>query len=199
MKTQRQFLIDLAKTKPVIGQSDLKRNGIHPETLRRLLAEGIFNKISHGQYILTEHDVSEHFSFAVVMNQYPESVVCLLSALSYHEIGTQIPEKIWIAVKRGSRKPSPTNIKVNVSMFSGQAFTAGQEHTSIDGVEVSIYNPAKTVADCFKYRNKIGLDVAIEALTDCRRQQKCTNDELWYYAKVCRVANVMRPYMEALG
>jgi len=124
-------------------------------------------------------------------------VVCLLSALQFHEIGTQAPFEVWIAIPHHSPTPRLDQPTLRAVRMSGPALTEGVESIVIDGVRVPVFNAAKTVADCFKYRNKIGLDVALEALRESRREKRATNDELWHYAKICRVANIMRPYMEA--
>jgi predicted transcriptional regulator of viral defense system len=121
-----------------------------------------------------------------------------MSALSFHNLTTQIPHEIWLAIGRKARIPKPNGVPIRVVRFSGDALTSGIEEHTIEGIAVRVYNPAKTVADCFKYRNKIGLDVAIEALRDCWQQRRATMNELWRNAKVCRVANVMRPYLESL-
>jgi predicted transcriptional regulator of viral defense system len=127
----------------------------------------------------------------------PSGVVCLLSALRFHELTTQSPHQVWLALDRKSRKPR-LDLPVRIVRFSGEVLSAGCEVHVIEQVPVKIFGPAKTVADCFHYRKKIGVDVAIEALKDCLRQRKATVDDLWRYAKVCRVANVMRPYMESV-
>jgi len=111
---------------------------------------------------------------------------------------TQSPFEIWIAIDHKARYPKESMLPIRVVRFSGKALTSGVEQHRIEGVPVRMYGPAKTIADCFKYRNKIGLDVALEALRDCYRSRKCTMDELWKYAKICRVANIMKPYLESL-
>jgi predicted transcriptional regulator of viral defense system len=128
----------------------------------------------------------------------PKAVICLLSALQFHDLTTQLPHKVWIAVDRKAQKPR-TSLPVNIVRFSADILNKGIEKHMIEGVELKITNPAKTVADCFKYRNKIGLDVVMEALSDCVKKRKATRDEIWRYAKLCRVANVIRPYMEAMA
>jgi predicted transcriptional regulator of viral defense system len=129
----------------------------------------------------------------------PKGVVCLLSALRFHNLTTQAPFEIWMAIDRKARLPKVEGVPLRLVRFSGEALTEGVEHHMIEGVEVRVYSPAKTIVDCFKYRNKIGLDVALEALRECRRERRCTMDDLWRFARICRVANVMRPYMEALS
>ena len=127
----------------------------------------------------------------------PSGVVCLLSALRFHELTTQTPYQVWVALDRKSRKPR-VDLPVRIVRFSGEVLNQGYDVQRIEQVPVKIYSPAKTVADCFRYRNKIGLDVAIEALKDVLRERKASVDDLWRYAKICRVANVMRPYLEAV-
>jgi predicted transcriptional regulator of viral defense system len=132
----------------------------------------------------------------------PRGVICLLSALRFHGLTTQTPFEVWVALGHKAHRPSRTRddhmTPLRIVRFSGEALTKGVEEHKHEGVMVKIYSPAKTVADCFKYRNKIGVDVAIEALRDCWRQRRASADELWGYAKICRVANVMRPYMEVI-
>ncbi len=125
-------------------------------------------------------------------------MVCLLSALQNHHLTTQAPFEVWLAIAEKARLPKIEYPPLRVVRFSGPSLSFGIEEHEVDGVRVRVYSPAKTVADCFKYRNKIGLDVAIEALRDCLRQRKATRDELWSAAKVCRMSNVMRPYLEAV-
>jgi predicted transcriptional regulator of viral defense system len=142
--------------------------------------------------------VTEHHSLAEVAKRLPNATVCLLSALVFHGITTQVPSEIWLALPRGSRTPRLDNRKLRVVWYAGVALTEGREHHRIEGVPVMIYSPAKTVADCFKFRNKIGLDVALEALRECVRQRKATMAEIRRYAAVCRVARVIQPYLESL-
>jgi len=128
----------------------------------------------------------------------PSGIICLLSALRFHGLTTQSPYEIWMAIGHKARSPKKPGIPIRITRYSGKSLTSGVEQHKIEGVSIRVYNPAKTVADCFKFRNKIGLDVALEALRDCYRSRKCTMDELWKYAKICRVANIMKPYLESL-
>ena len=123
---------------------------------------------------------------------------CLLTALQFHELTTQLPRQIWIAMPRGSHAPRIDYPPIKMVQFSGDAYSVGIEEVERDGVKLRVYGVAKTVADCFKHRNKIGLDVALEALKDVHAKRKASAHDLWRYAKVCRVANVMRPYLEAV-
>ena len=126
-------------------------------------------------------------------------MVCLLSALRFHELTTQLPSRVWLAIDTKAWRPIEDSLPLEIVYFSGLALSEGVEQHAIEQVSVGVYCVAKTVADCFKYRNKIGLDVALEALRECQRTRKCTMDDLWHYAKICRVANVMRPYLEAIA
>ena len=143
-----------------------------------------------------DYEPTEYHGVIEVCSRIPKAVVCLLSALQFHDLTTQLPYEVWVAVKRPS-SPVIMDAPVRVIYLSNTAYSEGIEKHNIEGVEVKVYCPAKTVADCFKYRNKIGLDVAIEALRDCLTQKKSTVDDIWKYAKVCRVANIIRPYLEA--
>jgi predicted transcriptional regulator of viral defense system len=160
--------------------------------------KGVVERIGRGLYALPEADASEHRSLLEAARLVPRGVVCLLSALQFHQMTTQLPREVWLALDRRAWKPVSGGPPLRVVKFSGPALTEGVEQHEIEGTPVRIYCPAKTVADCFKYRNKIGLDVALEALRDCWRERRCSMDDLWRYAKVCRVANVMRPYLESL-
>jgi predicted transcriptional regulator of viral defense system len=143
-------------------------------------------------YLFTRYTVAE------AAKRSPQAVVCLLSALRFHGLTTQAPFEVWLAIENKAWRPRVEDLPLRFVYFSGKAYEAGIETYNIEGVSVKVYNPAKSVADCFKYRSKIGLDVAVEALRDCLRVRKCSVDNLWRYAEICRVANVMRPYMEAM-
>ena len=191
-------VMDLAKIQGVIQVRDLRKQGIHPEYLRRLYKKGKLVKLARGQYALPEMMISENHSLAVVAKSAPNAIICIVSALRFHNIGTQAPYEVWIAIQSRTAKPSISYPKLRVFYYSGTAYSEGIEEHIIDSVQVKIYNPTKTVVDCFKFRNKIGIDVAIEALRDGWQQNKFTMDELWKYAKICRVTNVMKPYLESL-
>ena len=159
----------------------------------------MIQQVGRGLYTLDDAEPTEHHTLAEACKRVPHGVVCLLSALRFHGLTTQAPYEVWMAIGEKARRPAADHPPMRFARFSGEAMTAGVEEYPVDGVAVRVYSPAKTVADCFKYRNKIGLDVAIEALRDCRRQRKATNDQLWHFAKVCRVARVMKPYLEAVA
>lgn len=198
-KTKTQKVLELAHKTGFIRPRDLKALNIPLDYLWALHRRGLLERTGRGLYAAKESDVTEHHSLAEACKRVSRGVICLISALSYHGLTTQIPHEVWLAIGRKARIPKPNGVAIRIARFSGEALTSGIEEHTIEGVIVRVYNPAKTVADCFKYRNKIGLDVAIEALRDCRQQRRATMDELWRYAKVCRVANVMRPYLESLS
>jgi predicted transcriptional regulator of viral defense system len=196
--TQTQYVLDLARQKGILRSSDLEGMGIPRVVLRRLTAAGHLEKIGRGLYRLQNAQASENESLAAVAVRVPQAIFCLLTALQFHELTTQLPRQIWIAMPRGSHTPKIDYPPIKMVQFTGAAYSEGIEVHECDQVKIRIYNVAKTVADCFKYRNKIGIDVAIEALRDARRLKKASADELWRYAKIGRVANVMRPYLEVV-
>ena len=198
-KSKEQEVIDLAKKLGTIRIKDLLDRRIHPEFVRRLVNKEIFVRSARGLYTLTEFEITEHHDLALIAKRIPKGVICLSSALFFHEIGTQLPRKSGWLLKREPPPPRLSYPPIWVVRFSGPSFFEGIAEYRLEGTLVKIYNPAKTLADIFKFRNKIGLDVAIEALRDCLRSQKATIDDLWHYAKICRVQEIMRPYIEALS
>jgi predicted transcriptional regulator of viral defense system len=163
-----------------------------------MLAEGIVEKLSRGLYRLVDLPALGNPDLVSVSKRVPNGVICLISALAFYEITTQIPHVVYLAVSRSAQVPNINYPPVRIFRFSGKAYDEGIEQQSIDNVDVRIYNPAKTLADCFKYRNKIGLDIAIEALKLYRKQKRFNVDEVLHFAQICRVEKVMRPYLEAL-
>jgi predicted transcriptional regulator of viral defense system len=177
---------------------DFARLRIHPQEIRRLVSKGELIRVGRGRYLLPQAEHSENVGLALVAAAVPRSVICLLSALRFHAIGTQAPPEVWIAVAQGEARPRLDYPSLCLTLVSGSAFGYGIERHQIDGIPVRIYSPAKTVADCFKFRNKVGIDVAIEALREALRAKACSRDEIWAAAKICRVSAVIRPYMEAI-
>ena len=190
-------ILELARNSGVVSTAEVRSLGIHHEYLRQMCAKGELVRVGRGMYSLPDADVTTHHGLAQAAKAIPKGVICLLSALRFHEIGTQSPHEVWIALDRRAAAPRARRLRTRIVRFSGKALTEGIGEHTIEGIQVRIYCPAKTVADCFKYRNKIGLDVALEALRDVLRGRRCSVDDLWKYAKVCRVTKVMRPYMEA--
>ena len=182
----------------IVRPRDIEAIGIPREYLLRLHGQGKLSRIGRGIYSLPDAAVTERHTYAEVAKRVPDAVLCLLSALAFHEITTQSPASVWIALGKGARKPAIVSPSLRVIRLTEPSLSEGIEKQSVEGVTVRVYSAAKTVADCFKFRNKIGLDIAIEALKDCLRQKKATVNEIYRYSKICRVSNVIRPYMEAL-
>jgi predicted transcriptional regulator of viral defense system len=193
-----QRVLAMAREKGVLRTRDLIAVGIHRVVLTRLCHQKRLIRLGRGLYSLPEADITENHSLAEVARRIPHATVCLLSALRFHGLTTQAPFQVWIAIDTKARKPHVVDMSLRIVRFSGKARTHGVDEHLVENVTVRVTSAAKTVADCFKYRNKIGLDVALEALKDYRRAHK-SRDDLWMAAKICRVASVMRPYMEAMA
>ena len=191
-------VLRLARRRGSITRSELIEAGIHTQTLSRLVGTGALERVSRGRYRLPDAPITENHGLAVVAAAVPKAVICLVSALRFHDIGTQAPFEVWVALDRRSRRPALAWPRLRVHRFGGKALTEGIETHHLEGEQVRIYNVAKTLADVFKYRNKIGLDVALEALQEAWRARRFTMDDIHRYARVCRVERVMRPYLEAL-
>ena len=177
---------------------DAKRAGVTGTTISRLIDSGKLVQASRGVYMLPDFPFGEHHSLAVVTVMVDSSVICLLSALVFHEMTTQLPGRVWIAIRSGRVSPQFSYPPVEVTYMSAKTLEYGVSEHEVDKVAVSITTPAKTVADCFKYRSKVGIDVAIEALKDYWNLRKGTVGELLEAARICRVDNVLRPYLEAV-
>lgn len=192
-------IISLAKEKGMIRPRDLDGYGIPRTYLSRLCDKGKLERLSRGIYAVPSSGITEHYSLVQTSKRVPKGVICLLSALRFVDLTTQSPSDIWIAIDRKARLPKSDGLPLRFVRFSGEALYSGVELHVIEGVEIKVYSPAKTVVDCFKYRNKIGLDVALEALRECWYERRCSMGELWHFAKICRMSNVMRPYLESLA
>jgi predicted transcriptional regulator of viral defense system len=197
--TESRVLRHIRKT-GIIRPKELRKLRVRQETLWRLYKQGRLERMGRGVYGLPDRQVSERHSFAEAAKKVPNGIICLLSALRFHNLTTQSPFELWMALDRKAWQPRPgPGLAFRFYRFSGNALTAGVERHVVDGVPVRVYGVSKTVADCFKFRNKVGLDVALEALREAWRNKRATSDELWRYAKICRVANVMQPYLESLS
>jgi len=196
--TTEKSALRLARRKGLLRARDLKAQGLPTVVLTRLVAAGKIQRVARGLYSLPNKSVSEHRSLAEVALRVPHGVICLLSALRVHEIGTQAPFEVWLAVPGNVVAPRLDQPALRIIRMSKSTLTEGIERVMVDGITVPVFCAAKTVADCFKYRNKIGLDVALEALHEGWRLKRFTMDELSRYATINRVANVMRPYLESL-
>jgi predicted transcriptional regulator of viral defense system len=195
---RKEKIFELVKERGIIRPRDVEAAGIPREYLLRLYRKGDLMRVRRGLYALPDSLTSESITLAEVAKRVPNAVICLLSALQFHNLTTQISHKVWIAIEDRKWKPELDYPPIEVVRFSGRTFNFGVEEHEVDRMRVKIYSPAKTVADCFKFRNKIGLDVALEALRETWKSRKASMDEFWEAAKVCRVANVVRPYLEAI-
>jgi predicted transcriptional regulator of viral defense system len=192
------MILALLREQGVIHLQDVRAQGLSPASLYWLHRKGQTVRAGRGRYVLPELAASEHHTLALASQRVPHAVACLLTALRFHGLTTHAPFEVWLAIENKAWQPTSTGLPLRFFRFSGAAFAMGVELHVVEGVEVKVYGVAKTVADCFKYRNKIGLDVAIEALRDALRLRKATVDELWQFAEVCRVQTVIKPYMEAM-
>ena len=198
MESSHQTILELVAQRGLIRPRDLDALGLPSVALTRLVRQGLLTRVSRGLYARPDRSVSEHGTLAEVARRHPQAIVCLLSALRVHELTAQSPFEVWLAIPNKARAPKMDYPPLRIMRFSGPALTDGIEEQQVDGVTVRVTSIARTVADCFKFRNKIGLDVALEALRDARRANRVAADDLWRAAKIDRVANVMRPYLEAL-
>ena len=198
-RTHEQAVLQLARKRRLLRARDLSQAGLPTIALTRLVAAGRLERVGRGVYGLPGQAVSEHRSLAEVSIRVPRGVICLLSALRVHGIGTQAPHEVWLAIPHRMPAPRVGQPALRVIRMSGASLTEGIDRRRIDGVEVPVFSAAKTIADCFKFRGRIGLDVALEALRDAWTRRKVTMDELWHYASVDRQGNVMRPYLESLA
>jgi predicted transcriptional regulator of viral defense system len=179
--------------------SEATTAGVHPEQIRRLTRTGQLQRLGRGLYALPSLEPSEHHSLAEIAKRVPKGVFCLLTALRFHGLGAQNPREVWLAVDRRAGIPRIDSTPVRVVRISGTALSTGIDEHEIEGARARITSPARTVVDCFKFRNKIGIDVAVEALRDYRRLRKGTADELWRQADRLRMAKVIRPYWDGMA
>lgn len=198
-KAPSELALTLASRLGVLRVRDATAQGIHPEVLRRLVATGKLVKTGRGMYTAAVTDASEHVSLAHAAARVPLGVVCLLSALAYHGIGTQMPHEVWMMIDRRAHKPKVDHPPMRFVLASGATLNEGIQKITIDGRAVRIFDPAKTVVDCFRYRRHVGLEVALEALRESLRARRCKPADIDRYATLCGVATVVRPYLEAMA
>lgn len=198
MTTHLENLLQVAETKGLIRARDLAEHGIPRQYLTIACERGLLERLDRGLYSLPGAIQSEHRSLVEVCKLVPQGVICLISALQYHGMTTQNPFEVWLAIGESNEIPRIGIVKLRIARFSVDSLKAGVESHDVNGVELRVFSPAKTVADCFKYRNKIGVDVAAEALRDYLRQRRGSIDDLTKYGRICRVERVMEPYLEAL-
>ncbi len=198
MRNQRGKVKALLRQSSMISSSEFSMEGIDTKTLTRMVEDGEIQRIARGLYTSVDYVPGTFYSLIEVSKLVGNGVICLLSALSFHEIGTQNPSEVWLAIPRRARMPQVKDYPIRVFRFSGEAYSNGIEQITVDGAAVNMYSIPKTIADCFKYRNKIGLDVAIEALKDMIQNNRASIGDIIHFAKICRVFEVMRPYMESI-
>jgi len=182
----------------IIRTAEAMRIGIHPRVFYKLRDNGILEQISRGAYRLAEQKPLTDVDLVTVATRIPRAVICLVSALAFHKITTQVPHSVSIALEKGAESPRMDYPPVSVHRFSGESLTAGVEAHLIDGVTVRVYSKEKTLADCFKFRNKVGMDIVLEALKLYRDERAFDVGKRLEYARICRVERTMKPYLEAM-
>jgi predicted transcriptional regulator of viral defense system len=191
-------VLSLAATRRLIRGSDVREIGLSPQLLVKLHSVGRLERVSRGVYSLPDAPFTQHQSLAEVCSRVPKGVICLLSALRFHEIGTQAPHEVWLALPEATRAPTIETPALRIIRLRGPAYAEGIETVIDEGTPLRVYSAAKTITDCFKFRNKIGLDVALEAMKDAWQRRLVTMDDLTRFGRINRVERVMRPYLEAL-
>ena len=195
---QRTRALDLLKSRGMLRLKNFVAEGVGPETLARLVREEAVVRPARGLYQLPDARIEAAHSLAEAAVLVPKGVICLISALQYHELTLQMPAAVWMAIERTAWRPKIDYLRIRFVRFTGPALKDGVVRHLIEGVAVPITNPAKSIVDCFRYRGKVGLDVAMEGLREGLRRGRCTPDELWRHARTARVWSVMRPYVEAM-
>jgi len=196
--TQSEQILELARHRRVLRAADVREHGWSPQLLIRLHQAGKLHRIARGLYGLPDAEATEYQTLIEVCQRVPKGVLCLLSALQFHGIGTQLPHEVWLALPEGSHAPAPGYPTLRITRLRGTAYSEGIQTVTEHGAPIRVYSAAKTVTDCFKFRNKIGLDVALEALKEAWRSRKVTMAALSHFARINRVERVMQPYLEAM-
>jgi predicted transcriptional regulator of viral defense system len=191
--------IEMIRRMGIIRPSDLETCGIPRARLYSLVQEGLVERRGRGIYVARDHALTADHALAQTAKRVPNGVLCLLTALRFHGLTTQSPAEVWIALPEKARKPRLDYPRLRIVRFSGKALTEGVETHPVEGVNVRFYSAAKTVADCFKFRNKIGIDVAVEALKDFSRTHRGGANELARFARICRITRVIQPYLDAIA
>jgi predicted transcriptional regulator of viral defense system len=196
---QIDHVLQLVRQLGIVRPADLEARGIPRGQFYRLVRDGLVERQTRGIYVASQHAITAEHTLAQVAKRVPSGVFCLLTALRFHDLTTQNPAEVWIALPEKARKPRLDYPRLRVARFSGAALIEGIETRRVEGVEVRVYSAAKTVADCFKYRNKVGIDVAVEALRDFSRRHRGGATALARFARICRVTRVMQPYLDAIA
>ncbi len=197
-QSKSERIIELAQKLGVLRPKDLVPHGIQAEYLRRLCDKGTIKKVGRGSYVLSDSQLSPSLSLAIIGRAVPNGVVCLQSALAFHGIGDQATNEVFVAIERRAARPRVDYPEVRVARLGGPAFTEGADSHTIENVKVKIYSLEKTLADLFKFRNKIGPHIAVDALRAAMSDRTVNMKKLWHFAKLCRVERVMKPYVDAL-
>jgi predicted transcriptional regulator of viral defense system len=197
--SQSNDILDLARHRRVLRAADVRQHGWSPQLLLSLHKAGKLKRVARGLYSLPDAEITEHQPLIEVCQRVPKAVLCLLSALQFHGIGTQMPREVWVALPEATQTPTLGYPLLRIVRLRGEAYSEGIQTVTEHGALIRVYSVAKTVTDCFKFRNKIGLDVALEALKDAWRSRKVTMAELNHFAKVNRVERVMQPYLETVA
>ena len=195
----RKLAIQLIEKLGLARPRELETHGVSRAQLSRLVDDGLVRRQARGIYVAARHAPTETHTLAQVAKRVPEAVFCLLTALRFHSLTTQSPAEVWIALSEKARRPRLDYPRLRVARFSGPALAEGIAEHSVEGVRIRVYSAAKTVADCFKYRNKVGIDVAVEALRDFSRKYRGSANELARCVRICRVSRVMQPYLDAIA
>lgn len=193
----RARAVEVARVRGIARTRDFDAAGVARSSLKRLCDERVLIRHGRGLYQLADAELAAAHSLAEMARAVPRGTVCLLSALLFHGLTTQLPHAVWLMLESKDWAPRNPPVMTKIIRASGEALTAGIQRHSVEGVHVPITVPAKTVADCFKYRSRVGLDVAMEALRECLRYRRASIDDIIRFSRICRVENVMRPYVEA--
>ena len=198
--TGKEKLLEFAAKKKIFRASEVQQELNLPRTyLSRLVAEGLLEKVGYGLYSFADSNFTEKQSLLEVAVKVPNGILCLLSALQFHDLTTQNPFEVWLAIPRNAHIPKVETVQTRIFRFAPKVYQAGIETHIIEGIQIKVYSAAKTIADCFYYRKEVGLDVALEALRDAWRTRQATMDELYHFSQIRNVRNVMMPYLYTLG
>jgi len=195
---QSEHILELAKHRRLLRAADVLEHGCSPQLLLKMYQAGKLQRVARGLYSLPDAEITEQQTALEVCQRVPKAVLCLLSALQFHGIGTQMPHEVWVALPQGTQTPALDYPKLRITRLRGTAYSEGIETVTEHGAPIRVYSVAKTVTDCFKFRNKIGLDVALEARKDAWNKRKISMSEITHFAKINRVEKVMQPYLEAV-
>jgi len=195
----RKRALQLIEKYGLARPKDLEARGITRAQISRLVRDGLVRREGRGIYVLADHAPTAEHTLAQVAKRVPDGIFCLLTSLRLHGLTTQSPAEVWLALPEKARRPQLDSPRLRIARFTGSALTEGIEERRVEGVTLRIYSAAKTVADCFKYRNKIGIDVAVEALRDFSRKHRGGANDLARFARICRVVRVMQPYLDAIA